>query len=331
MIAPISDYWLDLMQEFVTFGLQVALIRQLAWLPRGYDFVPAGTVVTSSKLRSIMLSLEDVNGPAVLVRLGRYLAAKEQEPILSMLRHSATPAVIADRWRRLEGYSHTRARSDFSITGKSMTIHRGVVRGQPPARVENLLLQGFLIGLLEAAGADDIDCTILPSHGASVDVMRGGRIKDKLSFSGRGLRFRIKWNSFEPVSSSYPFLANMPGTAPPIGAQRPIVQQLCAVLEQDIGRSWTIDDVAAMLETSGRTLQRRLQQANSRFSDLLRLVRVREACRLLAGTSLSVGEIGFWCGFTDNAHFSRDFKRLIAMPPSVYREASIGHAGLTRA
>ena len=319
------------MQEFVSFGLHVALIRQLAWLPRGYDLVPAGTVVTSAKLRSIMLALEESNGPAVLVRLGRHLAAKEQEPILTMLRHSATPAVIADRWRRLEGYSHARARSEFSITGKSMSIHRGVVRGQPPARVENLLLHGFLIGLLEAVGAENIDSTILPSHGPAIRVMRKGRINNKLDFTGRGLRFRINWNSFEPVSSSYPFLANMPGTAPAIGAQRPIVRQLFAILEQDIGRSWTIDEVAAVLETSGRTFQRRLQQASSRFSDILRLVRVREACRLLCGTTLSVGEIGFWCGFTDNAHFSRDFRRLMAMPPSVYREASIGHAGLTRA
>ncbi len=331
MIAPNLEFWRVSMQEFVSFGLHVALIRQLAWLPRGYDLVPAGTVVTSAKLRSIMLALEESNGPAVLVRLGRHLAAKEQEPILTMLRHSATPAVIADRWRRLEGYSHARARSEFSITGKSMSIHRGVVRGQPPARVENLLLQGFLIGLLEAVGAENIDSTILPSHGPAIRVMRKGRINNKLDFTGRGLRFRINWNSFEPVSSSYPFLANMPGTAPAIGAQRPIVRQLFAILEQDIGRSWTIDEVAAALETSGRTLQRRLQQASSRFSDILRLVRVREACRLLCGTTLSVGEIGFWCGFTDNAHFSRDFRRLMAMPPSVYREASIGHAGLTRA
>lgn len=130
------------MQEFVSFGLHVALIRQLAWLPRGYDLVPAGTVVTSAKLRSIMLSLEEANGPAVLVRLGRHLAAKEQAPILTMLRHVATPGMIADRWRRLEGYSHARARSDYQVTGKSMTFHRGVVRGQPPARVENCSCTG---------------------------------------------------------------------------------------------------------------------------------------------------------------------------------------------
>ncbi|MCC9621559.1 AraC family transcriptional regulator [Thalassospira sp. MA62] len=320
-----------MMQEFVSFGLQVALIRQLAWLPRGYDLVPAGTVVTSAKLRSIMLTLEETNGPAVLIRLGRHLAAKEQEPILTMLRHSATPATIADRWRRLEGYAHARARSDYFLTPKSMTIHRGMVRGQPPARVENLLLQGFLFGLLEAAGAEQLSSTILPSHGPAVPVIKNGRINSKLAFNGRALRFRLSWESFEPVSSGYPFMANMPGTAPSLSGQRPVVQKLCAILEQDIGRSWTIDDLATAMGTSARTLQRRLQQANSRFSDMLRLVRVREACRLLYGTRLSVGEIGFWCGFTDNAHFSRDFKRLLAMPPSVYREASIGHAGLTRA
>lgn len=330
MIAPSFGFWRQFMQEFVTFGLHVALIRQLAWLPRGYDLVPGGTVVTSAKLRSIMLTLEQINGPAVLVRLGRHLAAKEQEPVLTMLRHAATPAMIANRWRRLEGYSHARARSDYQVTEKSMTLHRGVVRGQPPARVENLLLQGFLAGLLEAAGAQDISSSILQSHGPAVPVIRDGRIVETLAFNGRGLRFRINWASFEPVASAYPFMANMPGTAPTISAQRPIVRQLCAILEQDIGRNWTIDDIAAALHLSGRTLQRRLQHANCRFSDLLRLVRVREACRLLSGTALGVGEIGFWCGFTDNAHFSRDFRRLLTMPPSVYREASLGHAGLTR-
>ncbi|WP_417812896.1 helix-turn-helix transcriptional regulator [Thalassospira alkalitolerans] len=319
------------MQEFVSFGLHIALIRQLAWLPKGYDLVPEGTVINSSRLRSTMLALEETNGSSVLVRLGRHLALKEQQPVLTMLRQGATPELIADRWRRLEGYSHARGRTDYQVTSKSLTLHRGTVRGQPPARVENLLLHGFMVGLLEAVGVENVSSVILPSHGPAIPVIRNGKLVKKLEFSGRALRFRISWQSYAAISSGYPFMANMPGTAPAMGATRPVVQKLCAILEHDVGRSWTIDDVANALETSGRTLQRRLQQANSRFSDLLRLVRVREACRLLNGTSLSVGEIGFWCGFTDNAHFSRDFRRLVGMPPSVYREATLGHAGLTRA
>lgn len=79
------------MQEFVSFGLHIALIRQLAWLPKGYDLVPEGTVITSARLRSILLALEEANGPSVLVRLGRHLALKEQQPVLTMLRQGQRP------------------------------------------------------------------------------------------------------------------------------------------------------------------------------------------------------------------------------------------------
>ncbi|MFH1806089.1 MAG: AraC family transcriptional regulator [Pseudomonadota bacterium] len=319
------------MQEFIAFGLHAALIRQLAWLPQGYDLVPDGTVITAGRLRSLLLRLEETAGPYVLVKLGRHLALKEQAPVLTMLRHGGTPTLIADRWRRLEGYSHARGRTEYQVTSRSLTMHRGTVRGQPPARVENLVLLGFVAGLLEATGAEGLTATLLPSHGAPVTMIRNGKLVKVSSVAGRALRWRMRWQSFTPVLSGYPFMANMPATAPGYGAMRPVAKKLCAILEQDIGRGWTIDDVATLMETSARTLQRRLQAANTRFSDLLRLARVREACRLLNGTGLSVGEIGYWCGFTDNAHFSRDFRRLVAMPPSVYREASLGHAGLTHA
>jgi AraC-like DNA-binding protein len=197
--------------------------------------------------------------------------------------------------------------------------------------VENLLLHGFMVGLLEAIGVEGITSVILPSHGSAVTLVRNGKLVKIRDFAGRGLRWRINWQSFVPVSPGYPFMANMPGTAPPAMMGNAVIRKLAAILENDVGRGWTIDEVANQLGTSARTLQRRLQNANTRFSDLLRLTRVREACRLIGGTSMSIGEIGYWCGFTDNAHFSRDFRRLVGMPPSVYREAYLGHAGLTRA
>ncbi|AUG51420.1 helix-turn-helix transcriptional regulator [Thalassospira marina] len=319
------------MQEFVSFGLQGALIRQLAWLPQGYDLVPDATVMTAGRLRSVMLQLEEAAGSYVLVKLGRHLALKEQAPVLTMLRYGGSPDLIVERWRRLESYSHARGRTEHSTTSRSITLHRGSVRGQAPSRVENLLLHGFIVGLLEAIGVEGITSVILPSHGSAVTMVRNGKLVKVRDFAGRGLRWRISWQSFVPVSQGYPFMANMPGTAPAALTGRPVIRKLAAILENDVGRGWTIDEVAHQLETSARTLQRRLQTANTRFSDLLRLTRVREACRLISGTQMSIGEIGYWCGFTDNAHFSRDFRRLVGMPPSVYREASLGHAGLTRA
>ncbi|MAN60879.1 MAG: hypothetical protein CMI60_02925 [Parvibaculum sp.] len=60
------------------------------------------------------------------------------------------------------------------------------------------------------------------------------------------------------------------------------------------------------------------------MSELVRAVRVREACHLLEVGELSLTQIGFWCGFSDSAHFSRDFKKSLGMPPSVYRASSLG-------
>jgi AraC-like DNA-binding protein len=74
------------------------------------------------------------------------------------------------------------------------------------------------------------------------------------------------------------------------------------------------------LNLSPRSLQRRLAEENTSLSAIVRAVRIREACHLLLSESgLSLTEIGYWCGFSDSPHFSREFRRALAMPPSVYR------------
>jgi AraC family transcriptional activator of pobA len=45
-----------------------------------------------------------------------------------------------------------------------------------------------------------------------------------------------------------------------------------------------------------------------------------EAARLLRFTDLTVGEVGFRAGFTDQLYFSRAFKRHYGEAPMTYRE-----------
>jgi AraC-like DNA-binding protein len=73
------------------------------------------------------------------------------------------------------------------------------------------------------------------------------------------------------------------------------------------------------LNLSPRSLQRRLAEENTSLSAIVRAVRIREACHLLSESGLSLTEIGYWCGFSDSPHFSREFRRALAMPPSVCR------------
>jgi len=55
------------------------------------------------------------------------------------------------------------------------------------------------------------------------------------------------------------------------------------------------------------------------FTEWLRLLRVRRATELIQGRDASVTRLAFASGFRDVRSFERAFKRLVGMPPAVYR------------
>jgi AraC-like DNA-binding protein len=83
-----------------------------------------------------------------------------------------------------------------------------------------------------------------------------------------------------------------------------------------------VDAVAAALHMSARTLQRRLGDEGTQFSEVLDGVRADEARRALAGTELPLAEVAWKLGFADLATFSRAFKRWTGQPPGTFRRRS---------
>jgi AraC-like DNA-binding protein len=88
---------------------------------------------------------------------------------------------------------------------------------------------------------------------------------------------------------------------------------------RDVARQWKVGELAREAGLSTRSLQRRLGDAELSFSRLVRLVRIHEACRLLKDSDAPITSIGFCAGFSDSAHFSRDFRASMGMTPSDYR------------
>ena len=58
---------------------------------------------------------------------------------------------------------------------------------------------------------------------------------------------------------------------------------------------------------------------NTTFSAYLQELRIREACRLLRSTDLSIKEIAARCGYEDYFYFCRVFRGATSLPPSEYR------------
>jgi LacI family transcriptional regulator len=82
----------------------------------------------------------------------------------------------------------------------------------------------------------------------------------------------------------------------------------------------SVDEVAAHINISRRTLERRAEAAlGCTVYAEMRRVRVAYLKRLLTQTRRSIGEIALDCGFTAATNFSRFFKQETGLSPGAYR------------
>jgi AraC-like DNA-binding protein len=109
--------------------------------------------------------------------------------------------------------------------------------------------------------------------------------------------------------------AGVPADASFVGSARAVIRQL--VLAGDA----SVRNVAKALNTSGRTLQRRLQHEGTSLQQLISAVRCELAMEMLRSPGQSSNEISDQLGFSAPSAFHRAFKRWTGMTPGQYRRA----------
>ncbi|MFC3679505.1 AraC family transcriptional regulator [Bacterioplanoides pacificum] len=77
--------------------------------------------------------------------------------------------------------------------------------------------------------------------------------------------------------------------------------------------------VAELLNTSSRTLTRRLQEEDCQFSNLVKEVRLEKARQALQGDYADVQQLALDLGFSDRRGFERAFKQWTGETPAAYR------------
>ena len=83
----------------------------------------------------------------------------------------------------------------------------------------------------------------------------------------------------------------------------------------------TIEDVAARMTTSVRTVQRQLQEHGQSFKHLVDDVRATMAQRHVADPAVTMTEAAFLLGYSDLSSFSRAFRRWTGQSAQAYRRA----------
>lgn len=240
---------------------------------------------------------------ATLIRAGRGICRQGFAPPLAVLLRAADMAGLAQQWMRLERYFHVRNRTRLTLSGSnSLLAERWSLNGPAPVRAENLLIQGLLWGLLERFGGQQVGLLAGPDDAT----------------------WHYTWQAVQRPAAAASISQRLPEAAPlPVGAAG---QKLAQVLGHDPAQGWRLHQAAGALRQSPRGLQRALAAEGTSFQGLLRGLRIREACLLLLHEDWSLAEIGYACGFADQAHFQRQFRAATNLTPGDYR--ALGQTGV---
>ena len=102
--------------------------------------------------------------------------------------------------------------------------------------------------------------------------------------------------------------------------EQDIVKVIQKLLFDNPGKIWSLDSVAKALNTSPRTLMRKLKVYDKTYKQVLDEVHQEMVKGYLVHKNLSIDRIGYLVGYSDASSFRRSFKRWFDMTPSEYVE-----------
>lgn len=103
------------------------------------------------------------------------------------------------------------------------------------------------------------------------------------------------------------------------------VHQAVHFMEQRLDDPPSMDAIARYVGCSSRQLERAFSAAlGASPAAYQRQLRKDYACWMLENSPRSITEIAFDCGFSDAAHFSREFRNAFGVSPRQYRAACVG-------
>ena len=98
-----------------------------------------------------------------------------------------------------------------------------------------------------------------------------------------------------------------------------------ATMIRRLGEKITSGELARAAGTSVRGLERAFgRDYGLSPRQYLRRLRMQTACQLLVSTRCTLAQVADRCGFADQSHFNRDFRRMTGMTPRSYRLRFVG-------
>jgi AraC-like DNA-binding protein len=308
------------MGDFASSAMVRALVQGMLSLglhPPAFAGELTNATIPLDLKRAVVKSAIEQGGLACLPLLGRGLHSLAMEPTHLALSAGQSAGSMFVRWKRLEHYIHSQHRIRLYELGQNTALveHIHKDNGPKPLAFEDLVVCGVLCALLEANGLTSVkarssDIEVFPSPDSSllsrcVELEQTGTWAISWSCSaqiGNSLDQALSWEHVSPkVWSSF---------ACSVGNL--VARHLPEILK--------INEAALDIGMSPRTLQRTLAAEGLSYQQLQAEVRFRLAGSLLLQQQIQIAEVGYVCGYSDQAHLTREFNKRVGLPPAKYRD-----------
>lgn len=268
---------------------------------------------------------------------GLALARTQETGIMGVLEYVAISApTLREGCERLTRYGrllHDGGIHEFRIErrGACLAYHLGAV---PPTRAQIDWSFAYVLWRARAVTGQQIDPLEFRVHyprpastEALASVFRCPIVFDQsaveLWLPAEMLDLRLDRSDPQLAALMARFAERELARLPTGGAFRSRLQQAITSRLGDGGQP-RLAAVARALSMSTRSLQRRLGQEGTSFSDMVSQVRLGLAAGHLAEDRLAISEIAFLLGYSSLSAFHRAFKRAHGCTPAAYRQARSG-------
>jgi AraC-like DNA-binding protein len=295
------------------------------------DEIPITSAGLAAMLDACCDALAD---PHLALRLPRELAFRRYDALTLAARASSSPRAVFDLFVRYAPLVFPGLAAEVADDAAEVRLAMKIA-GQPRGlglAVDEYLVASALALATRGESMRPVRAWLSSSRPANLEPLFLALGTHELELGARDTGFALgRSDADAPLPGADPMLLataqHLAGAAlaavPRRGAFAVVV---ATAIEKRLGASGTpsSDDIAEALHMSTRTLQRRLDDEGTRFSEVLDAVRHRVARDLLLDPSLTLAEVAFRTGFSDLATFSRAFKRWSGLPPGAYRQRAPG-------
>ncbi len=246
-------------------------------------------------------------------------------PLLFVLLNSDRPEILVQKEDRLARFIHSRHRVRILASAPgSLVLEHGASGRSPPEPTESLASCGQHVAMLGMIGARGLSLRFPRSSDPHAVAWADDGLAS-VPASGGYEEWDFRWDSFQATRTPMAGLDELlldQARLDEIDDRPGVAAAVERILREDLGRRWSVAEVATRLFMSRRTLQRRLSDVGLTFTDLVLRIRVAEAQRLLVESDLNATAVGYICGFADSAHFSHAFKRITGEAPGRWRQTA---------